>query len=69
MATSKAKTAADSKAEAQNDKPIFVLKKNHGLVVHGRSGQFFEAGTEFDPEADSELIAALSQSGAILEQK
>jgi hypothetical protein len=45
----------------------FVLKKNHGLLLHGRSSQHYLAGTEFDPVKDAALISQLAQSGAIFE--
>jgi acyl-CoA thioesterase len=45
----------------------FILKKNHGLLQHGRSSRHFAAGTEFDPVKDGELISQLAQSGAIFE--
>lgn len=45
----------------------FVLAKNHGLIVDGRTCQFYAAGTEFDPESDAKTIAALVQAGAIFE--
>ncbi|SDR37600.1 hypothetical protein SAMN05443245_5243 [Paraburkholderia fungorum] len=45
----------------------FVLKKNHGLLLQGRSSQHFSAGTEFDPIKDRELVSQLFQSGAIFE--
>lgn len=53
--------APEQKAEC------FVLAKNHGLVVDGRTCQFYSAGTEFDPETDAKTIAALVQAGAIFE--
>lgn len=56
-------------AEQIQERPRFVLVKNHGLTVRGRASQFFSAGTEFDPAKDGELISALAQSGALIEQK
>jgi len=54
-------------ADEQKSSGKFVLKKNHGLLEGGRSGRFFEAGSEFDPETQSDLISLLIQSGAIFE--
>lgn len=47
--------------------PRFVLKKNHGLTILGKSHRHFTAGTEFDPATDADLILRLIQSGAIFE--
>lgn len=71
MATSKPQKDEDgaSTAKAPASRSVFVLQKNHGLIKQGRASQFFAAGTEFDPAKDGELISALAQSGALIEQK
>lgn len=53
--------------QAEPAVPRFVLKKNHGLVIAGKSHAFYPAGTEFDPESDAALISRLVQSGALFE--
>lgn len=72
MAT-KPKTAPKSKASQDTAEQVatpgkFVLKRNHGMVINGRASAFYEAGREFHPVDDAEIIARLSSSGAILEQ-
>ncbi|MEX3933278.1 hypothetical protein AB4Y32_15995 [Paraburkholderia phymatum] len=62
-----ARPKQDVAEQASAQKPGFVLKKNHGLIVDGKTNQFFAAGTEFDPETDAKLIFALVQSGAVFE--
>lgn len=46
----------------------FMLMKNHGVIIDGKTNKLYEAGTEFDPESDSALISALIRSGAALEE-
>lgn len=48
---------------------VWVLTHNHGLVQHGRSGRFIQAGTELTEGEDDELISSLIKSGAVLEEK
>lgn len=55
--------------EAESGAKVWVLKQNHGLVHHGRSSQFLEAGTELTEGDDDELIILLIKSGAALEEK
>ncbi len=55
----------DTKAEDAQPQS-FVLARNHGMVVAGRS-QFYERGTSLDPEKDGALISALVRSGATFE--
>ncbi|MDE1139967.1 MAG: hypothetical protein PW999_09990 [Paraburkholderia tropica] len=64
----KATNLPEVEQEAPAQPAKFVLKKNHGVLTMGRASQFYAAGTEFDSEADANLIAQLIQSGAILEQ-
>ena len=52
-------------AQAQSE-PRFVLARNHGIVVGGRS-RFYPAGTEFNASEESALISALVRSGATFE--
>ncbi len=44
----------------------FVLARNHGIVIDGRS-RFYAAGLSLDPEKDSALISTLVRSGATFE--
>lgn len=61
--------AQDRGAQAVDVAPgLFVLKKNHGLTLQGRTHKFYEAGTTFDPAKDGELISQLIQSGAALDE-
>ncbi len=55
---------ADQDADQQPQ--AFVLARNHGMIVDGRS-RFYEAGFKLDPENDGALISALVQSGASFE--
>jgi len=59
--------APDAPEVTESAAPKFVLKKNHGLMTHGRTHQHFTAGTEFDPIKDGALITQLVQSGALFE--
>lgn len=58
---------------APDDAPIadasqkMVLKKSAGFITDGKQNHFFPAGTEFEPECDSEIIAFLIRAGAIFE--
>ena len=56
---------AQESAQEQGE-PRFVLARNHGMVVAGRS-RFYPAGTEFDANDDGALISALVRSGATFE--
>ena len=57
-----------SAPEAVQDSALrFVLKKNHGYIANGRLNKFYAAGTEFDAEADANLIAELVKTGATFE--
>jgi hypothetical protein len=47
---------------------MFVLKKNHGLILNGRASKFYAAGTTFDPAKDGEVIAHLVRSGACIDE-
>ncbi len=62
-------TEIEEVVEVVPGKTMFVLKKSHGLVMHGRESKFYAAGTEFDPETDALIIAELAKSGAQIEQK
>jgi hypothetical protein len=62
------KKASQGSAEQVATPGNFVLKRNHGMVINGRASAFYEAGREFHPVDDAELIARLSSSGAELEQ-
>ncbi|HEX8894462.1 MAG TPA: hypothetical protein VF783_14120 [Terriglobales bacterium] len=53
--------------EEQKPSGKFVLKKNHGMVIAGKSHAFYPAGTELDPATDAALIFQLVQSGAQFE--
>jgi hypothetical protein len=55
----------DTKAEDAQPKS-FVLARNHGMVIDGRS-RFYSAGLSLDPEKDSALISTLVRSGATFE--
>ena len=68
-AATKEKTATNQEAVPQAEgAPVghFVLKKNHGLTLHGRSSKHYAAGTVFDPATDGELISQLVRGGAII---
>ena len=65
----KAIDESDEVGEVAVQKRKFVLLKNHGLSPDGKTHQFFQAGTEFDPTKDKALIAKLAQAGAKLEEK
>lgn len=62
---------ARKKAVEENESgaKVWVLTHNHGIVLHGRSSTFLEAGKELTEGEDDELIAHLVKSGAILEEK
>lgn len=55
------------KAVPQTTK-LLKLRKNHGTTRNGRICAFYEAGSQFDPIDDAELIATLVQSGAQLDE-
>lgn len=59
----------ESTANEGADSGKYVLLKNHGLLLNGRTHKFYGAGTEFDTVADAKLIAALINSGAKIEQQ
>ncbi|KVC81392.1 hypothetical protein [Burkholderia ubonensis] len=58
-----------NEAPVDEQKPSgkLVLKKNHGLLIAGKTHAFYPAGSEFDPETDAALIFQLVQSGAQFE--
>lgn len=62
-----AKSAKDESAVSEDAPKKMVLKKSHGLILHGRAHHFYPAGKEFDLEADATVIAQLVQSGAHFE--
>ena len=52
--------------DADQQPQAFVLARNHGIVMDGRS-RFYEAGLTLHPEKDGALISALVRSGASFE--
>lgn len=59
-------TGAQEQDAKETNAPRFVLAKNHGMIIDGRS-HFFPGGTEFDPASDGALISALHRTGATFE--
>jgi len=57
----------DQVAQPEDAQPqSFVLARNHGMVVAGRS-QYYERGLSLDPDKDATLISSLVRSGATFE--
>lgn len=59
----RAEQAPQGEQDAEQAPQAFVLARNHGMVVHGRS-HFYPAGLDLDADKDAELISALVRSGA-----
>jgi hypothetical protein len=68
-AKSKAANTQEVTEQAEVAAPgLFVLKKNHGLIINGRASRHYSAGTTFDPATDGEVISHLVRTGAHLEE-